>query len=318
MGQENPVLVLASGSDTQFTMLNGLPHIVCRDVAMCAHAVKDATVILQWSGTRELLRETFALCPKVRWVHSRAAGVDNLLFPELVNSTVPLTNSSGLYSASLGEFVLAAILYFAKDLRRMVRNQTAGVWEQFDVEEISGRTVGILGYGDIGKAVASRVKAMGMRVLATKRHVPASTDPLVEHFYTPEKRREMIPLCDYVVASAPLTDETRHMISDAEFAVMKPTAVVINVGRGPVIDEAALLRALIAKRIKGAGLDVFEHEPLPAGHLLYKLENVLLSPHCADHTADWQEQAMRFFLEQYGRFDRADPLKNVVDKRLGY
>ena len=108
------------------------------------------------------------------------------------------------------------------------------------------------------------------------------------------------------------------MISDAEFAVMKPTAVVINVGRGPVIDDAALLRALTAKRIKGAGLDVFEYEPLPAGSPLYKLENVLLSPHCADHTADWQDQAMRFFLAQYARFEKGEPLENVVNKRLGY
>jgi phosphoglycerate dehydrogenase-like enzyme len=108
------------------------------------------------------------------------------------------------------------------------------------------------------------------------------------------------------------------MISDAEFAVMKPTAVVINVGRGAVIDEAALLRALSAHRIKGAALDVFEHEPLPAGHQLYKLENVLLSPHCADHTADWQDQAMRLFLEQYDRFGKGEPLNNIVNKRLGY
>jgi len=310
--------VLASGDDPRFAMLNELPHTVCGEVAACAQAGKDATVILLWSGTRELLREWLGICGKLRWVHSRAAGVDKLLFPELVESPVLLTNSRGVFSASLGEFVLAAILHFAKDLRRMVRNQTAAVWEPFDVQEIGGQTVGILGYGDIGRAVASRVHAMSMRVLATKRHVPGSADPLVERFYRPEERREMIALCDYIVATAPLTEETRHMISDAEFAAMKPTAVVINVGRGPVIDEAALLRALTAKRIKGAGLDVFEHEPLPAAHLLYKLENVLLSPHCADHTSDWQDQSMRFFLNQYCRFEKGEPLKNIVNKRLGY
>jgi phosphoglycerate dehydrogenase-like enzyme len=247
-----------------------------------------------------------------------AAGVDKLLFPELVESEVVLTNGSGVFSASLGEFVLAAILYFAKDFRRMIRNQAAGAWEPFDVEEVAGQSVGIVGYGDIGRAVASRAQAMGMRVLATKRHLPESPDPLVKEFYQPEARREMIALCDYIVATAPLTEETRHMISDDEFAVMKPTAVVINVGRGPVIDEAALLRALTAGQIKGAGLDVFEQEPLPVGHPLYKLENVLLSPHCADHTADWQDQAMRFFLEQYARFEKGEPLKNMVNKRLGY
>jgi phosphoglycerate dehydrogenase-like enzyme len=318
MGKENPVLVLASEDDPQFAMLSELPHTVCEQVAACAQAGKDATVILLWSGSRELLREFFAICGKVRWVHSRAAGLDNLLFPELVESQVLLSNGRGVFSASLGEFVLAAILYFAKDFRRMIRNQTASVWEPFDVQVISGQTVGILGYGDIGRAVASRVHAMGMRLFATKRHVPGSMDPLVEHFYKPEERREMIALSDYIVVTAPLTEETRHMISDAEFAVMKPTAVVINVGRGPVIDESALLRALAAKRIKGAGLDVFEHEPLPAGHLLYKLDNVLLSPHCADHTADWQDQAMCFFLEQYRRFEKGEPLKNIVNKRLGY
>jgi phosphoglycerate dehydrogenase-like enzyme len=318
MGKENRVLVLASGNDPQFAMLKDLPHTICSEVATLAPATKDATVILQWSGSRELLRASFGISGKLRWIHSKAAGLDNLLFPELVESSILLTNGRGVFSASLGEFVLAAILYFAKDFRRMIRNQTASVWEQFDVQAIAGQTVGIVGYGDIGRAVASRAHAMSMRVLATKRHLPGSIDSIVDHFYKPEERREMIALCDYIVATAPLTEETRHMISDAEFAAMKPTAVVINVGRGPVIDEAALLRALTAERIKGAGLDVFEHEPLPAGHLLYKLENVLLSPHCADHTFDWQDQAMRFFLEQYGRFQKGEPLKNIANKRLGY
>ena len=318
MTKKNPVLVLASGDDPQFAMLCEVPHTICREISNCAGAGRDAAVILQWSGTPELLRGALASCPEVRWIHSRAAGVDNLLFPEIVNSEVLLTNGSGVFSASLGEFVLGAILYFAKDFRRMVRNQMAERWEPFDVEEIDGQTVGIVGYGDIGRAVASRVKPLGMRVLATKRHPPALPDSLVEHFYRPEERREMIAACDYIVATAPLTAETRHMIGEPEFAVMKPSAVVINVGRGPVIDEVALVRALAAKRIKGAALDVFEHEPLPAGHALYKLDNVLLSPHCADHTADWQDQAMRFFLQQYQSFQKGEPLRNVVDKRLGY
>ena len=319
MSEQNRVLVLASGDAPQFAMLKELPHRVCSKVDdICKQAAKDATVILQWSGGRELLRALWPMCVTVRWVHSMAAGVDKLLFPELVDSEVPLTNGSGVFSASLGEFVVAAILYFAKDIRRMVRNQAAGVWEPFDVEEIGGKTAGILGYGDIGRAVASRVHAMGMRVVATKRHVSKLTDPPIERFYKPEALREMIALCDYIVSTAPLTAETRHMISEAEFEVMKPTAVVINVGRGPVIDEAALLRVLLEKRIRGAGLDVFEQEPLPTGHLFYKLENVLLSPHCADHTADWQDQAMRFFLEQYVRFQNGESLTNIVNKRLGY
>ena len=146
-GKENPVLVLASGDDPQFAMLNGLPHTVCGDVAACAQAGKDTKVILQWSGTRELLHAALGTCRNVRWVHSRAAGVDNLLFPDLVESEILLTNGSGVFSASLAEFVLAVILYFVKDFRRMVRSQTSAVWEPFDIEEVARQTVGILGYG---------------------------------------------------------------------------------------------------------------------------------------------------------------------------
>ena len=281
---------------------------------------KDATVLFNWSLDRDLMRQLLAACPNLRWIHTRAAGLDNLLFPELVESPVVLTNGSGVFSQSLGEFVLAAILYFAKDFRRMVRSQSAGKWDPFDVVEIAGQTVGIVGYGDIGRAVATRVRAMGMRVLAVKRHGPPlyNVDPLVAQIFGPDRRVEMIAQCDYIVAAAPLTPETRSMIGEAEFAAMKPEAVVINVGRGPVIDEAAMVRALSEGRIKGAGLDVFDQEPLPEGHPFYKLENVLLSPHCADHTHGWLDQAMRFFIEQFERFQTGVPLQNVVEKKLGY
>jgi phosphoglycerate dehydrogenase-like enzyme len=220
----------------------------------------------------------------------------------------------------LGEFTLAAILYFAKDFRRMIRNQKAGVWEAFDVMPVSGHTVGIVGYGDIGRAIAARVRPLGMTVLAVKRHASRSrgADLLVEQTYGPEQRIEMLSRCDYVVVAAPLTSETRGMIGKPEFAAMKPMAVVINVGRGPVINEEALISALSNGRIKGAALDVFDHEPLPQGHPFYRLENVLLSPHCADHTPDWLDQAMQFFIAQFERFRKGEPLLNVVDKKLGY
>jgi phosphoglycerate dehydrogenase-like enzyme len=159
-----------------------------------------------------------------------------------------------------------------------------------------------------------------MNVLAVKRNALFSqgANPLVAETYPPERRIEMISRCDYVVVAAPLTSETRGMIGEAEFAAMKPTAVVINVGRGPVINEEAMVRALTGGRIAGAALDVFDHEPLPAGHPFYKLENVLLSPHCADHTPDWLDNAMKFFIAQYERFRKGEPLLNIVDKKLGY
>jgi phosphoglycerate dehydrogenase-like enzyme len=318
------ILVLSDPAEPQLAMLDALPKetnlAVGNSTAAFEGTAADADVIFNWSKGRDLLRAVFAMTPEVRWVHSRAAGLDNLLFPELVESPVPLTNGSGVFSPSLGEFALAAILYFAKDFRRMIRNQIAGRWEQFDVHEIAGQTVGIVGYGDIGRAVATRVRSMGMRVLALKRHgAPVySVDPLVDRIYYPAERCEMIALCDYVVVAAPLTAETRGMIGEAEFAAMKPGGVIINVGRGPVIDEPAMLSALTEGRIKGAGLDVFTHEPLPDGHPFYKMENVLLSPHCADHTTDWLEQAMRFFIENFERYRKGEPLRNVVDKKLGY
>lgn len=318
------ILVLCDPDLAQLAMLRELPDAVQVVAGNTAGAFKnvadDAAVIFNWSASPSVFREVFLMCRNLRWVHSRSAGLDRVLFPELVASEVPLTNGKGVFSASLGEFALAAILYFGKDFRRMVRSQMAGVWDPFDVSMISGQTLGIVGYGDIGRAVAARVRPMGMRVLAVKRHLPAleNADPLVDQVYGPDGLIEMLSRCDYVVVAAPLSAETRGLFGEAEFAAMKKSAVIINVGRGPVIDEKAMIKALSQRRIKGAALDVFDEEPLPHGHAFYKLENVLLSPHCADHTADWHDDAMRFFVEQFGRFSRGEPLLNVVDKKLGY
>jgi phosphoglycerate dehydrogenase-like enzyme len=242
-----------------------------------------------------------------------------VLFPALIESPVPLTNGRGVFSESLGEFAVAAALYFAKDFRRMIRNQDAGVWEQFDIEPLEGSTMGIVGYGDIGRAIARRAHALGMKVLALRRRPEQSEgDPLVDEVFPPERKLEMLARCDYIAAAAPLTPHTRGMIGEAEFGVMKNTAVVMNLGRGPVIDEAAIVKALEHGRIRGAALDVFDREPLPAGHPFYRLKNVLLSPHCADHTPEWLADAMRFFLQQFERFQKGEPLLNVVDKKIGY
>jgi len=321
---DNTVLVLANPAEPQLGMLEELPPettIAAGDSAAAfERSAPNADVIFNWSGSGALLREVFGMCPRVQWVHSRAAGLDGQLFPELAASPAVLTNGSGVFSPPLGEFALAAILYFAKDLRRMIRSQEAGRWDQFDVTEIAGQTAGIIGYGDIGRAVATRLKPMGMDVLALKRHGPPlyHVDPLVSRIYGPESRLEMIARCDYLIVSAPLTPETRGMIGTAEFAAMKPTTVVINIGRGPVVDEGAMVNALSTGLIKGAALDVFDTEPLPEGHPLYRLENVLLSPHCSDHTPDWLERAMRFFLDQFERYRKHEPLRSVVNKELGY
>jgi phosphoglycerate dehydrogenase-like enzyme len=319
----NTILVLSDPTDRQLAMLDSLPDstsiAVGNNVEAFERLAPEAQVIFNWSGSRQLVQQVWKLAPRVKWVHSRAAGLDGLLFPELVESKALLTNGSGVFSQSLGEFVIASALFFAKDFRRMICNQVAGIWAPFDVEEVAGQTMGIVGYGDIGRACSRRAHAMGMKVLALRRRPERSEgDEFVDRTYSFDRLLEMLPECDYVVAAAPLTPQTRHMIGDAAFSAMKKTAVVMNVGRGPVIDEAALIRALETGRIRGAALDVFETEPLPAESPLYKLENVLLSPHCADHTADWLDQAMRFFIENYARYAAGEPLLNVVDKKAGY
>lgn len=318
MERKAKLLVIAKQDDPELAMLAKVPHVLLSDAAADDAAMAAITAVLQWSGTRETLREAFARCKNLRWVHAWSAGVDAWLFPELVKSDVVLTNSKGVYSAALGEFALLAMLYFAKDVLRLRRDQAAGKWAPFEMERIEGRTVGIVGYGDIGRAVATRARAMGMRIFATKRHVPAGADAVVERYFSPGGLHAMLAECDYVVVAAPLTAETRHLMGDAEFAAMKPSAVLVNVGRGPVVDTDALVRALSGKKIRGAGLDVVDPEPLPAGHALYGMDNVLLSPHCADVVAGWKENSMRFFVEQYGRFEKGEPLLNMVDKRLGY
>jgi phosphoglycerate dehydrogenase-like enzyme len=317
-------LVLADSGEPQLSMLDELREVANVVIGNSAHSLdksaEHAQVIFNWSASLSLIREVFLMSPRVRWVHSRSAGLERTLFPELIASDVTMTNGSGVFSPSLGEFALAAILYFAKDFRRMIRNQNAGRWEAFDVLPISGKTAGIVGYGDIGRAVAARLRPMGMHVLAMKRHVSTGNNPdtLIDRIYRPDQRIEMLAQCDYIVVAAPLNAETRGLIGAAEFAAMRPDAVIINVGRGPVIDERALIKALADHTIKGAALDIFDEEPLPEAHPLYKLENVLLCPHCADHTPDWLDNAMRFFIAQFERFRRGEPLLNIVDKKLGY
>lgn len=317
------ILVLGKPGQAQFEALkrfdNGLRILLAESSEETGALAPEADVVLGWTPKREMLQVIAAKATRARWIHARYAGLDTVLSPELRASSIPLTNGRGVFSQSLGEFVLLAILYFAKNVPRMRRSQKESRWDPFDIQEISKQTLGIVGYGDIGRAAAARARAMGMQVLAMRRRPELSAgDPHVTRVYGWSERRAMIAECDYVVAAAPLTPETKGMIGDAEFGVMKPSAVIINVGRGPVIDEPALIRALESGRIKGAGLDVTSVEPLPADSPLYKMDQVLLSPHCADHTADWNDDAMRFFLAQLERFRKGQPLENVVDKAQGY
>lgn len=293
--------------------------VIGNQLDLLQEAARRSDVIFVGMSGSNLLRAIFPNATRVRWVHSFSAGVEKVLFAELVTSSVTLTNARGVFKRSLAEFVMAAVLFFAKDLRRMLRSQEAGGWEPFDVEEVHGKVMGIVGYGETGRACAERARAFGMNVFGLRRRPELSgEDPLLEAVYGPDRLRELLVASDVVVLTAPSTAETRGLIGEAEIASMKADAVVINVGRGSLIEESALIHALEQRRIRGAALDVFETEPLPAGHAFYRLKNVLLSPHCADHTSDWRELAVEFFIRNFERFQKGEPLENVVDKSAGY
>jgi phosphoglycerate dehydrogenase-like enzyme len=290
--REAPDVELSVGTD---------PSLL-RDAARRA----DAVLIAPRAGTS--LTELWNDLKNVQWIHTLAAGVESLPFDLLQRSEAVVTNSRGLYADALGEFAIAAMLWFAKDLRRLVRNQDAHRWEPYTVARLEGQTVGIIGYGGIGHAIARRATALGMHVIPVRRSQEYG-DPTIE---------ELLEQSDYVVLSTPLTPSTRGLISRARIARMKPSAVFINVGRGATVDEEALVEALREGRIRGAALDVFETEPLAESHPLWDLENVLLSPHTADHTADSHTRAMQFFIENLRRFRAGESLENVVDKHEQY
>jgi phosphoglycerate dehydrogenase-like enzyme len=282
-------------------------------------AAERAQVFFVCSGKRDVLRALWRRARHVRWVHSLFAGVDHLLFDELVQSPLPLTNAKGVYSDSLAEFALMALLFFAKDTRRLLRQQAEARWEVFEPTELRGQTLGILGYGDIGQATARRARAFGLRVLACRRRPERSAgDPLVDEVFPFERRHELLAASDHVVLAMPNTPDTQRLVGEAELRALKPSAVLINVGRGGTVDEPALVRALEERRLRGAALDVFQHEPLAAHHPLWRLDNVLLSPHCADNTPQWRERSVELFLRNLERFERGEPLLNLVDKTAGY
>lgn len=318
--EELTILVLASPDDTSLGRLDALPPgvrtVMGQQPEDFGEALGVAEVIFHCSGGRKRLQPLLARAPRVRWVHSRSAGVENILFPALVEAPVAVTNARGAYSRSLAEWAMAGVLFFAKDLRRLLRSQAEGRWDVFEPEEVAGRTLGIVGYGDIGRAVARYARALGMNVLALRRR--PERDELAHEVVGPDGLHELMRRSDYVVVAAPITPDTRGLVGREAIAAMKPSGVLVNIGRGPVVDEAALVEALTARRIRGAALDVYEQEPLPAGHPLYSLDNVLLSPHCADNVPGWRESAVDVFVEHVMLFRRGEPLRNVVDKARGY
>ncbi|MGH9663683.1 MAG: D-2-hydroxyacid dehydrogenase, partial [Bryobacteraceae bacterium] len=280
------LLVIGPPGAPHWKMLEPFRSSAAIEISNRLEALEDAApradVILNATLEADLLQAIFPLAKRLRWLHSLSTGVENLLSPAIIASPAPVTNARGVFRLPLAEFVIAACFFFAKDLRRLVRNQEAGVWQQFDIDEIHGRVMGIAGYGEVGRATAEKAHALGMKIIALRRRAGLSAeDPLLDAVLPRERLREMLAASDYVVLAMPETSETRGIIGEAELRAMKPDAVLINVGRGALIDETALVKALAENRIRGAALDVFQREPLPPGHPFYRLRNLLLSPHSA-------------------------------------
>ncbi len=317
------LLVLGNPAARHLKLLSRLPAgtsvTVTSDAGVAAAQAARTTAVLCDMGQADVLEGLLGQAPQLRWVHSLSAGVETLLFPGLLAHPLTLTNGRGMFKRSLAEFVIAGCLFFAKDMRRLRASQAKGAWDPFYMQELHGRTLAIVGYGEIGRAAAGLAKAFGMRVLAYRRRPELSrADPLVDRVYGHGELPEMIAQADYLCAAAPNVPSATGLIGAPEFAAMKPGLVIINVGRGPTIVESELIAALQSGRIRGAALDVFDTEPLPAGHPLYSLDNVLMSPHCADRVEGWLDIAMSVFLENYDHFVAGRPLVNVVDKQAGY
>jgi phosphoglycerate dehydrogenase-like enzyme len=296
---------------------------VGNDLATLERHAPGAEIILYsaLAGKTVDFREVWRHANGVKWIHSLSAGVEKLLLPELIESPIPITNAKGVFKGSLAEFVVLGLLYFYKNVRRLIESQRAHHWDNFKVEWTAGKTMGVVGYGEIGQECARLAKCLGVKIYATRRKPELSeNDPILDRIFSADRLFEMLGQVDIVLAAAPLTPETRHLLSDAAFQAMKPTAIVMNVGRGPVVDEAALVRALQQKRIAGAALDVFEEEPLPPDSPLWEIDNVLISPHCTDRTRDpdWLDLTMQCFVENFRRYVKGEPLLNIVDKRAGY
>ena len=269
---------------------------------------------------REPLVELLNKFPNVKWVHTRSAGVDFIASQGLFSSPVQLTNAKGMFSSTLAEYCMMACSYFAKDLPRLLRQKNELNWEQYPVLELRGSTLGVVGFGDIGRASAKLAKAYGMKVLGLKRSIPESfSDPYCDEIYDMNGLVELVQKSDYILVATPLTEQTQGLISKKVLSHCKKTAVIINVGRGPIIDEEALIESLANGNIKGAGLDVMKVEPLPKDNPLWKLDNVLLSPHNMDMTTTFMRESTEFFLnENLPRFVRGIELLNPVDKIAGY
>jgi D-2-hydroxyacid dehydrogenase (NADP+) len=282
--------------------------------------VVDAEIVISWS----VRPEQIAAAKKLRWIHSTAAAVHQLIFPELVHSDIVLTNAREVHGPVVAEHVIALIFALAKKIPDSVGLQEKHVWGQqilWDelprVREVAGATVGMVGLGSIGRPVVKSAKALGMRVIAVREH-PEKGSEGADAVFRPAQINEVFRQADYIVLAAPVTASTKALVNAERLALMKPDACLINVGRGPLVDEPALAAALREKKIGGAALDVFPKEPLAADSPLWDVPNLLITPHTAALTDKLWERQYLLFAENLRRYLNGQQLLAVVDKGKGY
>jgi phosphoglycerate dehydrogenase-like enzyme len=280
--------------------------------------VSDAEVFIRWWTGLESFVRVLESAPRLRWVHSPSAGVDHLLIPRIMESEIILTNSAGAHAIPIAEFVLLYMLNHVKDVPGL-KALPPEEWNRGDdvrCGELFDNTLLIVGLGAIGTEIARRARAFGMRVIGSRRHVRPTE--FVNQVVGEHGWRALLPEADYVVLAAPLTEQTRGMFDADAFANMKPSAYLINIARGQIVDTDALLEALHTRRIAGCALDALPIEPLPPDHPLWRAPNTWVTPHISYSSPRTRGRMFEIFFDNLRRFQGGEPLVNVVDKKAGY
>ena len=319
MPLEPPVLaVLCESSTDRPPGLDGLDvdFRYC-DAAGLADAVDGARALMLWDYFSKAVRDVWSRAGSLEWIHVTAAGVDTLLFDELRDSGVVVTNARGVFDRPIAEYVLGAVLAHAKDSRASLDLQREREWRHRETRSILGATALVVGTGGIGREIARLLRAAGLEVRGVGR-VARDQDPDFGTVAASKDLAAEVGWADHLVLAAPLTEATRGLVDDRVLSAMKPDAQLVNIARGPIVDEQALLKALVDKRIGGATLDVFSVEPLPADHPLWTAPGVTITAHMSGDVVGWRETLARQFAANVERWLAGEPLLNVVDKKLGY
>ena len=281
--------------------------------------IPDVEVTLANPHQDRTLPAHFLKAPRLRWIQQRSAGANWLLkYPEVAERNLIITNASGVHAIPISEHILALMFGLARDIQGALRDQIAHKWNRIhSVTELDGQTMCLLGMGSVGEKTAEKAKGLNMRIHGVRRH-PSRSSLWADQVYGPEDFMEVFPQSDWIVITAPLTLETKGMIGEKELKAMKKSAYIINVSRGSILQEQALIKALQEGWIAGAGLDVFEEEPLPECSPLWDMKNVIITGHYAGRNPYYLDRLITIFVENLRLYQAGKPLINVVDKQLGY